>query len=82
MNARVRSTESGRVVGKFGVFGVNDSGQYFVDTCDERGLFPAYTFFQHKMIHRYTWARGNERNLIDYIAVDSRLRREWGMQRM
>ncbi len=29
------------------------------------------------MIHRYTWARGNERNLIDYsIALDNRLRRE------
>ncbi len=28
------------------------------------------------MIHRYTWARGNERSLIDYIAVDKRLRRE------
>ncbi len=25
------------------------------------------------MIHRYTWARGNERSLIDYIAVDNRL---------
>ncbi len=30
----------------------------------------------HKMIHRYTWTRGNERSLIDYIAVDNRLRRE------
>ncbi len=28
------------------------------------------------MIHRYTWARGNETSLIDYIAVDKRLRRE------
>ncbi len=34
------------------------------------------TFFQHKMIHRYTWARGNERSLIYYKAVDNRLRRE------
>ncbi len=42
----------------------------------ERGLFLSNTFFQHKMIHRYTWARGNERSMIDYIAVDNRLRRE------
>ncbi len=35
-----------------------------------------YTFFQHKMIHRYTWARGNERSLTDYTALDNRLRRE------
>ncbi len=41
-----------------------------------RGLFPSNTFFQHKMIHRYTWVRGNERSLTDYIAVDNRLRRE------
>ncbi len=46
------------------------------DICAERGLFLSNTFFQQKMIHRYTWARGNERSLIDYIAVDNRLRRE------
>ncbi len=28
------------------------------------------------MIHRYAWARGNERSLNDYTAVDNRLRRE------
>ncbi len=39
-------------------------------------MFLSNTFFQHKMIHRYTWARGNERSLMDYTAVDNRLRRE------
>ncbi len=43
--------------------------------CAERGLFLVNSF-QHKMIHRYTWARGNERSLINYIAVDNRLMRE------
>ncbi len=47
-----------------------------MDICAEGRLFLANTFFQYKMIHRYTWARGNEKSLIDYIAVDSRLRRE------
>ncbi len=46
-----------------------------MDICAERGSFLSNTF-QHKMIHRYTWARGNERSLIDYITVDNRLRRE------
>ncbi len=64
------------MVGKYGVEGVNKNGQYLVDICAERGLFLPNTFFQHKMIHRYTWARGDERSLIDYIAVDNRLRRE------
>ncbi len=47
-----------------------------VDICAERGLFLSNTFLQHKMIHRYIWARGDDRSLIDYIAVDNRLRRE------
>ncbi len=56
--------------------GVNDSGQHLVDICAERGLFISNTFFQHKMIHRYIWARGGNRSLISYIAVDNRSRRE------
>ncbi len=28
------------------------------------------------MIHRYIWVRGDTRSLIDYMAVDNRLRRE------
>ncbi len=39
-------------------------------------MFLSNTFFQHKMIHRYTWVRGDARSLIDYIAVNNRLRRE------
>ncbi len=32
-----------------------------VDIGVERGLFLRNTFFQHKMIHRFTWRRGEER---------------------
>ena len=43
----------------------------------ERGLFLANTFFQHEMIHSYTWRRRNKRgeqkNVINYIAVDEKL---------
>ncbi len=46
----------------------------------ERGLFLANTFFQHKIIHRYTWRRrkdgGDEKSMIDYIAVDERLMKD------
>ncbi len=78
MNMRIGNTEIGGVVGKYDVEGVNENGQYLVDICAERGLFLLNTFFRHKMIHRYTWARGNKRSLTDYIliAVDNRLRRE------
>ena len=63
-----------------GVEGVNENGDHLVDVCAERGLFLANTFFQHKMIHRYMWRRredgGEEKSLIDYIAVDERLRKD------
>ncbi len=43
-------------------------------------MFLSNTFFQHKMIHRYTWRRredgGEEKSLIDYIVVDERLRKD------
>ena len=65
------------MVGKCGVEGVNENVEYLVDLCAERGLFLANTFFQHKMIHRYTWRRrderGEQKNMIDYTAVDQKL---------
>ncbi len=76
MNARVGSTEIGGVVGRYGVEGVNENGQHLVDICDERGLFLLNTFFQHEMIHKYKWTRGDDSSLIGYTAVDNTLRRE------
>ncbi len=51
-----------------------------MDACAERGLFLANTFFQHKMIHVYTWRRranrGKQKSLIDYISVNEKLKRD------
>ena len=47
-----------------------------MEVCAETGLFLANIFFQHKMIHRYTWRRAEQKGLIDYMAVDKRLRRD------
>ena len=45
----------------------------------ERGLFLANTFFQHKIIYRYTWRRRDEsgewKSMIDYIVVDDKWRK-------
>jgi len=80
MNAKVGDERIDEVVGKWGVPGKNENGDNLVDICAERGLFLANTCFQHKMIHRYTWRRGSGQNeqkgLIDYIAVDSRLKKD------
>ncbi len=51
-----------------------------MDIYAERGLFLANTFFQHRLIHRYTWRRrdesGEQKSMIDYIAVDERIEKE------
>ncbi len=67
------------VVGKWGIPGKNENGEWLVDVCAERRLFLTNTFIQHKIIHRYTWRRGNDceqKGLIDYVAVDERLRKD------
>ncbi len=77
INVRVGRKETGVVVGGYGVEGVNENGQLLADICAERGLFLSNTFFQHKMIHRYTWARGDGcQEPVNYTAVGKRLRRE------
>ncbi len=67
-------------VRKWGVEGVNENCEHLVDVCAERRLFLANTFFQHKIIHLYTWRRredgGEEKSLIDYTAMDKRLRKD------
>ncbi len=59
---------------------MNENGEHLVDVCAERGLFLTNTFFQHKMIHWYTWRRwddrGEQKSLIDYIAVGERLKKD------
>jgi len=76
VNAKIGGEEIGGVVRKWGVEGVNENGEYLVDICAGRGLFLTNTFFQHKMIHRYTWRLKNTRSLIDYIALDERMKKE------
>ena len=80
MNGRVGSNEIAGVVGKWGVDGVNENREHLIDVCAERGLFLANTFFQHKLIHRFTWrrrdGRGEQKSMIDYIAVDDRIKKD------
>ncbi len=79
MNAKVGDERVMDVVGKWGIPGKNENGEWLVDVCAERGLFLTNTFFQHKNIHRYTWRRGDDyeqKGLIVYVAVDERLRKD------
>ena len=60
--------------------GVNENSEHLVDVCIESGLFLANTFFQHILIHRYTWRRraerGEQKSMIDYIAVEERIKKD------
>ena len=54
--------------------------RYLVNTRAERWLFLANTFFQHKMIYRYTWRkryeRGEQKSMADYTAVDEKSKKD------
>ena len=74
MNAKVGDREREGVVGKFGVPGINENGECLVEMCVERGLIVGNTWFDKKLIHKYTWERenGDERSLIDYVLIESK----------
>ena len=54
MNAKVGDREKDGVLGRYGVPGVNDNGERLVEMCSERRLIVGNTWFQKRMIHKYT----------------------------
>ena len=74
MNAKVGDREKDGVLGRYGVPGVNENGERLVEMCSERRLIVGNTWFQKRMIHKYTWERENgmEKSLIDYVLVEER----------
>ena len=46
-NAKVRSQETSRVIGKFGLGVQNEAGQKLIEFCQENTLVIANTLFQH-----------------------------------
>ena len=69
MNAKIGNREVDRVVGKYGVPGVNENGEILVEVCSERRLSIGNTWFQ-----KYTRGGENwqERSLTDYVLVDGK----------
>ncbi len=64
-----------------GCDGVNENGEHLVDVCAERGLFLVNTFYHHRLIHRYTWRRGEsseQKGVTDHIAVDESIKKRGG----
>ena len=62
LNAKVGEREREEVVGKFGVPRVSENRECLVELCEERSLIVGNTWFEKKLINKYTWDRedGND----------------------
>ena len=74
MNAKVGDRKVYRVVGKYGLAGVNENGERLVEVCSERRLSIGITWFQKRLIQKYTreGENGQERSQIDYVLMDEK----------
>ena len=75
LNARVGDGEAQGVVGKYGVPGVNESGERLLDMCMEKELVIGNSCFKKKCISKYTWIRvanGRDRKRITGLCVDKK----------
>ena len=72
MNAKVGDVEIDGVIGKFGVPGVNASGEYLLSLCMERGLIVGNTWFKKRRVNKYTWVSGVDGSvsLLDYVLIE------------
>ena len=78
LNARVGNTVIGGVVARYGVPGLNESGERLIDMCIDQELVVGNTFFKKKKKNKYTWARVEggrvvERALMDYVLVPKKV---------
>ena len=74
LNARVGDEMVGRVLGRYGVPGMNENGVRLIEMCLEHELVIGNSMFKKKDIKKYTWVRvieGRvvERALMDYVLV-------------
>ena len=78
LNTRVGNEEIEGVLGRYGVPGVNESGERLLDMCVEKELAVGNSFFRKRNVNKYTWMRvvgGRvvERALMDYILISKRM---------
>ena len=75
-NAKVGSTTTSGITGKFGLGVRNKAGDRLVEFCQNNSMFIANTFFQQPKRRLYTWTSpgGQYRNQIDYVLCNQRWR--------
>lgn len=74
LNARVGGNMIEGVVGRYGVPGRNESGDWLVDLCMIHDLMVGNSLFKKRDINKYTWvkvegSRVVERALMDYVVI-------------
>lgn len=78
-NGRIGSDNRGfeNVMGKWGEKKSNGNGNRLLDFCMGFGLVITNSFFNHKMIHKYTWENPTRRlrSILDYVLVSADIRR-------
>ena len=69
-----RNTWKG-VIEKYQITGPNENGRYLLQLRCNNGLCIMNTFFQHRVVHKYTWYRPSmdQKSLIDFCIVSSNL---------
>ena len=81
LNARVGNTVIDGVVAKYGVPGVNNSGDNLIEMCREQELAIGNTFFKKKKKNKYTWTKvvrgvvpeNGGKALMDYVLVSRKI---------
>ena len=69
LNARGGERQVDGITGMYGVPGENENGEWLVELCAERELVIGNTWFKKKLCHKYTWERGDQKSLLDYVLI-------------
>lgn len=71
MNGGVDNTNRKTVMGREGLGEINESGEMFVEFCEQNELVIGGSMFKYKGIHKITWMSPDEKvkNQIDHIAI-------------
>lgn len=79
INARVGWKIEHEVVGQFGEECLNSSGEMLIEFCPQNALKILNGFFEHKIIHRFSWERPSlqQKSILDYFIVKQAGRLRW-----
>lgn len=74
MNARTGKKINNKTVGQFGEDTINDNGYRLIALSEHNQLKILNGFFEHPLIHKYTWTQHTKklRSIIDYILIRQR----------